>query len=151
MYAVALDKADDELKSVLLFCLENVLLLLSPILPHFCEELFEKMGRRGSVLEQAWPEFREDSLKTDEVLVVVQVNGKLRSKFNVGADDDEEAIKAAALADEKIIRHVQDKPVRKIIVIRKKTNPCKYRGISYETTCMDSNGRSDGCGCRLRL
>ncbi len=120
MYTVDLDKADDELKSVLLFCLEGVVLLLSPILPHFCEELFEKMGHKGSVLEQAWPDFREDSLKTDEVLVVVQVNGKLRSKFNVGVDDDEETIKAAALADEKIIKYVQDKPVRKIIVIRKK-------------------------------
>ncbi|MCG8632874.1 MAG: leucine--tRNA ligase [Desulfobacterales bacterium] len=120
MYGVDLDKADDELKSVLLFCLESVLLLLSPILPHFCEELFEKMGHKGSVLEQAWPDFREDSLKTDEVLVVVQVNGKLRSKFTIGAGEGEEAIKAVALADEKIIKHVQDKPVRKVIVIRKK-------------------------------
>ncbi len=120
MYGVDVDKADDELKSVLLFCLENVLLLLSPIVPHFCEELFEKMGHKDSVLEQAWPEFRGDSLKTDEMLVVVQVNGKLRAKFTVGADDGEDVIKAAALADEKIIKHVQDKPVRKIIVIRKK-------------------------------
>ncbi len=120
MYTLDVEKADDELKSVLLFCLENVLLLLSPILPHFCEELFEKMGNTGSIIEQPWPEFREDSLKTDEVLVVVQVNGKLRSKFTVGADVTEEEIRKTALDDEKIIKYVQDKPVKKMIVIRKK-------------------------------
>lgn len=79
MYTVDLDKADDEMKSVLWFSLENVLLLLSPIVPHFCEELFTRMGHSGSILEQSWPEYREDSLTSDEMLVVVQVNGKLRA------------------------------------------------------------------------
>jgi len=120
MYGVDLDTADDEMKSVLWFCLENILLLLSPILPHFCEELFERMGHSGSVLEQSWPACREDSLTSDEVLVVVQVNGKLRAKFTIGADTDEEEIKKTALADGNIIKYVQDKPIRKIIVIRKK-------------------------------
>ncbi|MCG8566275.1 MAG: leucine--tRNA ligase, partial [Desulfobacterales bacterium] len=120
LYGVKLEKADAEMKSVVRFGLESLVLLLSPIMPHFCEELFRKMGFEGSVLEQAWPKYREDSLKTDEVLVVVQVNGKLRSKFNMGADDDEEAIKAAALGDEKIQKYTEGKEVRKIIVIRKK-------------------------------
>ncbi|HCY88504.1 MAG TPA: leucine--tRNA ligase, partial [Desulfobacteraceae bacterium] len=120
MYTVDIPSADDEMKSVLWFCMESVLLLLSPILPHFCEELFRRMGHDGSVLEQSWPDHREDSLETDEMLVVVQVNGKLRAKFNMGADAQEEEIKTAALADENIIRHVGDKPVRKMIVIRKK-------------------------------
>ena len=120
MYAVDLETADHELKGVMAFCLETALLLLSPIIPHFCEELFEKMGRAGSVLERSWPGFRQDSLKTDQVLVVVQVNGKLRSKFSISADVAEEEIRAAALADEKIQKHVQGKTPRKMIVIRKK-------------------------------
>jgi leucyl-tRNA synthetase len=78
------------------------------------------MGGQGSVLEQPWPEFRTDSLETDEALVVVQVNGKLRSRFNVAADTGDDAIKEMALADEKIARFIQDQPVKKIILINKK-------------------------------
>jgi leucyl-tRNA synthetase len=102
------------------FGLENVLLLLSPILPHFCEELFAKMGGKGSILEQPWPEFRKDSMQTDEVLVVVQVNGKLRAKFSMGADAGEEDIKSAALGNSRIVKYTENKEIRKIIVIRKK-------------------------------
>lgn len=120
MYTIEIDKADVEMRSILLFSLENILLLLSPIIPHFCEELFEKMGNTGSILEQSWPDYRKDSLTTDEVLVVVQVNGKLRAKFTIGTDLDEAGIKALALADERIKKYIQEKPLKKIIVIQKK-------------------------------
>ena len=120
LYAVDLDAADTELKKVFLFSFENILLLLSPIIPHFCEELFEKMGKTGSILEQSWPEYRKDSLETDEVLVVVQVNGKLRSKFTIGAESVEAVIKETALADEKIKKYMEGKTPKKVIVIRKK-------------------------------
>jgi leucyl-tRNA synthetase len=120
VYAIDLDSADPELKKVILFSLENILLLLSPILPHFCEELFENMGKTGSILDQPWPEYREDSLKTDEIIVVVQVNGKLRSKFTIGSDIGEDVIKEIALTDEKIKKHMGDKEPKKVIVIRKK-------------------------------
>jgi len=120
MYGVDIDKADKEMESVFLFCLENILLLLSPIIPHFSEELFEKMGKKGSILEYSWPEYRKDSLETDEVLVVVQVNGKLRSKFSIKSGVDEAGIKEIALSDEKIKKYLQEKPVKKIIVIQKK-------------------------------
>ncbi|MBT7259849.1 MAG: leucine--tRNA ligase [Desulfobacula sp.] len=120
LYSIDLDSADAEMKKVIQFSLENILLLLSPILPHFCEELFEKLGKTASILEQPWPEYRKDSLRTDEVLIVVQVNGKLRSKITIGADVGEEVIKEKALADEKIKKYVGDKVPKKIIIIRKK-------------------------------
>jgi leucyl-tRNA synthetase len=120
VYTIDLDTADPETKAVVLAAMESMVLLLSPIVPHFCEELFEKMGGQGSVLEQPWPAFRKDSLETDEVLVVVQVNGKLRAKFSVAADTDESAIKEAALADDKIARYILDQPVKKIILVNKK-------------------------------
>ncbi len=120
LYAIDIASADNEMKKVILFSLENILLLLSPILPHFCEELFEKLGKTGSIIEQPWPEYRKDSLKTDEMIVVVQVNGKLRSKFTIDADVGEAVIKEQALADEKIKKHLGEKEPKKIIVIRKK-------------------------------
>ncbi|HGY10792.1 MAG TPA: leucine--tRNA ligase, partial [Desulfobacterales bacterium] len=124
LYTIDLDSADTELKKVILFSLENTLLLLSPIIPHFCEDLFKKLGKRsgktGSIIEQPWPEYRKDSLKTDDVLVVVQVNGKLRSKFTIAAESKASEIKKIALADEKIKKHMGDKEPKKVIVIRKK-------------------------------
>ena len=120
MYALDLDAADDELRQVYSFCLENTLLLLSPILPHFCEELFERMGKEGPILRQPWPEYRKDSLLSDEALVVVQVNGKLRSKFSIAAGSSKETIRETALADSKIQKHLEGKTVKKVIVIQKK-------------------------------
>ncbi|MBU8849459.1 MAG: leucine--tRNA ligase [Desulfobacterales bacterium] len=124
LYVIDLDSADVELKKVVLFSLENTLLLLSPIIPHFCEDLFKKLGKRsgktGSIIEQSWPEYRKDSLEADDVLVVVQVNGKLRSKFTINAESKESEIKETALADEKIKKHMGDKEPKKVIMIRKK-------------------------------
>jgi leucyl-tRNA synthetase len=120
---VDLDKADQELKQVCRFSIESILLLLSPIVPHFCEELFEKLNPAGdgiSILEHPWPSYRRDALETDEILVVVQVNGKLRSKFSLDADSDDDLIRQTALADKRIQAHVKDKTPKKIIIIRKK-------------------------------
>ena len=77
-----------------------------------------RLGTPGSTLKPRSP--WQVAQTSDEVLVVVQVNGKLRAKFTIGADTDEDQIKKTALADERIIKYVQDKEVRKIIVIRKK-------------------------------
>jgi leucyl-tRNA synthetase len=120
LYTIDLDTSDKETNAVVLAAINNMVLLLSPFVPHFCEELFEKMGHKGSVLTQSWPKFRKDSLETDEALVVIQVNGKLRAKFSVAADTSEAVIKEMALADENVVRHIQDQPVKKIILVNKK-------------------------------
>ncbi len=78
------------------------------------------MGKKGSIIEHSWPAYREDSLKTDDVLVIVQINGKLRSKFSINADCEEAEIKKIALADTKIKTHMGDKEPKKVIIIRKK-------------------------------
>lgn len=120
LYTVDIDSDDKEMKMVIMFCIENILLLLSPIIPHFCEELFKKLGRNGSIMDQSWPEYRKDSLETDQIMVVVQINGKLRSKFLIKADSQEDEIKQTALADEKIKKYIDGKELKKVIVIRKK-------------------------------
>ncbi len=120
IYAINLEAADTELKRVLSFSLENIILLLSPIIPHFCEEIFEKIGNKGSLLLRSWPEYREDSLESGEITVVVQINGKLRSTFSLKADSDESKVREAALSDEKIKKYMGDKKPKKVIVITKK-------------------------------
>ena len=100
--------------------LEIVVVLLSPIVPHLSEELWEALGNPGSVLEVSWPTYSEEALAEDEILIVIQVNGKVRSRFNIAADADEEAIKDAALADERIISRIGDRQVKKVIVVQNK-------------------------------
>ncbi|MCK5313232.1 MAG: class I tRNA ligase family protein, partial [Desulfobacteraceae bacterium] len=117
---VEVEALSDELKKVISFCIENILILLSPIVPHFSEELWEKYGRKSSIIDYPWPEYREDALQTDEVIIVVQVNGKLRSKFTADVNTDDEAIKKAALSDKNVLKHTSDKDIKKVIVIRKK-------------------------------
>jgi leucyl-tRNA synthetase len=102
------------------FAMETVTLLLSPIVPHFAEELWSELGHPDSILTASWPRYREDALVKDRLTIVVQVNGKLRSRFTVDADADEETIKAGALADQRAAAFIQGKPIRKVIVVRNK-------------------------------
>jgi leucyl-tRNA synthetase len=66
---------------VMRFAMETLTLLLSPIVPHFAEELWERLGNTSSVLLAKWPSFLEEALEKDELVIVIQVNGKLRSKL----------------------------------------------------------------------
>ncbi|MCP4115936.1 MAG: leucine--tRNA ligase [Desulfobacteraceae bacterium] len=120
MYAVDIASGDPRMKEVSLFCSRNVVLLLSPIVPHFAEELWAVMGNEPSIVDQSWPEYREDALVTDEVLIVVQVNGKLRAKFTVDASADDDLIREKALGDEQVQKHIDGKPIKKVIVVKKK-------------------------------
>ena len=94
-----------------------VVLMLSPIVPHICQQLWQQLGHDTLVVEQAWPECDESALARDSIELVVQVNGKLRSKIHVPVDADNDAIENIALADEKIRNNVQDRTVRKVIVV----------------------------------
>jgi leucyl-tRNA synthetase len=107
-------------KGVLRFAVESAILLIAPIVPHIAEELWSHLGKPGSVLHAPWPKYREDALVREELEIVVQVNGKLRSRFTVNAGTDEETIKQQALSDERVIKFLDGKPVRKVIVVKQK-------------------------------
>src|SRR5690606_24535574 len=78
----------------------NLLLMLAPICPFITEELWQRLGRDGSVHEQGWPVADATLLVEDEIEVPVQVNGKVRSQVRVPSDADEEIVVTAALADD---------------------------------------------------
>jgi len=111
---------DREADGVLRFAVETVVLLLSPIVPHFAEEIWEAMGNRSSILTASWPGFRRDALIDDTVEIVIQVNGKLRSRFSVPADPQEAVLEQAALQDERAAKFIAGKPIKKIIVVKGK-------------------------------
>jgi len=97
--------------------LEKAVLMLSPIVPHICHQLWKVLGHDASIANERWPEVDPKAMVADVVQVVVQVNGKLRSRIEVPADANKDALKAAALADENVQRFIGDSELRKVIVV----------------------------------
>jgi leucyl-tRNA synthetase len=103
--------------AVLKEALQSVILLMAPLVPHITEELWQRLGNRTPLTQTSWPEYDPSAVVDEELLIVVQVNGKLRSKITVSADSGDDDIKALAVADGKVLHFVQGQTVRKIIYV----------------------------------
>ena len=97
--------------------LEIITLVLAPIVPHISHALWQALGHERAAVEERWPEVDAGALVQDTVELVVQVNGKLRSRIQVSAAADEAAVRTAALDDEQVKRFIAGKPIRKLIVV----------------------------------
>ena len=97
--------------------LENLVILLHPFVPHITEELWEALGHSPSLWDVPWPSYDPDAVLEEEMLIVVQVNGKLRDRITVPASWDEERIKEQALKSPRIRRHTEGKEIRRIIYV----------------------------------
>jgi leucyl-tRNA synthetase len=109
-----------EKSAVMRLAFESLTLLLSPIVPHIAEEIWAALGHRRSILLAPWPVWREDAIERETALIVIQVNGKLRSRMTavVNAADDE--IQRQALADENVQKFIQGKAIQKMVLVRNK-------------------------------
>ncbi|MFP4194406.1 MAG: leucine--tRNA ligase [Desulfobacterales bacterium] len=106
---------------VMRHALETAVLLLAPMVPHITEELWACLGyKQVSLANAKWPSYRKDALSTDTRVIVIQVNGKLRGKFEIEADADDEAIKERALSDENVNRFIAGKSVKKVVTVKNK-------------------------------
>ena len=104
-------------RAVIQEALEAACLMLSPIVPHVCHRLWHELGHAQAVVDVRWPVVDEAARAQDMLEIVVQVNGKLRSRISVAADADRELIGRLALDDKTVQRFVGDKEVRKLIVV----------------------------------
>ncbi len=114
------EKEDKTALSVVREALEAAILLLTPIVPHITEELWQILGQPKSAADMPWPVFDPAIASEDEMTIVLQINGKLRSRLTVPVDEPEDKIKADALADEKIISFLGNAKVLKVIYVPKK-------------------------------
>jgi leucyl-tRNA synthetase len=96
----------------------KLVLLLAPFAPFMAAELWEQMGGEGVLFRQPWPEADAELARESEIEIPVQINGKLANVVKVAAESDEETIKAAALADEKVAARLVGKTVVKTIVVK---------------------------------
>jgi leucyl-tRNA synthetase len=106
--------------AVLKEAIEALVLMLSPFAPHMAEELWESLGHTGGVVSAGWPTYDEAVARHDEIVVPVQINGKLRARLNVPADLAEDQLRERALTDPQVGPHLQGKEVKKVVVVRGK-------------------------------
>ena len=103
--------------AVLKEAIEALVRMISPFAPHMAEELWEALGHADGVVAAGWPEYDEAVAKADEVVVPVQVNGKVRGRLTVPAGTGEEKLRELALADPHVRPHLEGKTVKKVVVV----------------------------------
>jgi len=118
MNALAKVKDDSEqARAVVQEALEITVLMLSPITPHISHHLWQVLGHDEGIVNVAWPKVDERALVQDKMELMVQVNGKLRSKLSVAVDLAKDAVEKLALEDETVQKFTEGKEVRKVIVV----------------------------------
>jgi leucyl-tRNA synthetase len=97
--------------------LETIVVLLYPFVPHMTSELWENLGHQEGLDGVRWPEYSAEALQEEEVLIVVQVDGRVRGRITVPADAGEKFIKEMALADPKVGDYIRGKDIRRVVQV----------------------------------
>lgn len=111
---------DNRNEAVLKEALEAIVVIIAPFTPHLGEELWTMIGKEGSVFDISWPKYDESAIQLDEIEIVVQVNGKVRSKIMVPVEITEDEMKASALSDDRVKEFIEGKSIVKVVSIPSK-------------------------------
>ena len=106
--------------SVIKEAVDTMVILLHPVVPHITEELWRALGHSDSLAIVSWPTYREEALRKETYLIVIQVNGKLRSRIEIPVSLNEKEIQDLALKDKRVQHFIQDKEIKRVIVVQKK-------------------------------
>jgi leucyl-tRNA synthetase len=106
-----------ERRALLREAVETLLLLLAPFCPHLSEELWARLGHKTGIAAAGWPSFNEAVARADEIVVPVQVNGKVRSRVKVPADATEAHLQEVALAEPQVAKYLHGKTVKKVVAV----------------------------------
>ena len=110
-------KTTSESKKIFAEVIKNILVMLSPFTPHFCDELWEEMGNTGYLFNEKWPSYDKKLTVSSEVVMAVQVNGKVRGTVEVERGTDKDTVEKLALNLENVKKHMEGKTLVKLIVI----------------------------------
>ena len=91
--------------------------MAAPVIPHLAEELWEQIGKPYSIHIQSWPLVNEEAAAEDQIVLVVQVNGKVRDRLTLPVETSEGEAKDAALASQAVQKYLGDKMPRKVIYV----------------------------------
>jgi leucyl-tRNA synthetase len=112
--------APREATAVIREAIEALVIMISPFAPHTAEELWEMTGHTGGIAKATWPSFDEAVAKADEIVVPVQVNGRLRSRLTVAADTPESELRERALAHAAVRPHIDGKTIKSVVIVKGK-------------------------------
>ena len=101
-------------------CLDFIVLMLAPITPHVCDQLWQALGHTSELVNEPWPEHDPSALILEEIEMVVQINGKLRAKLTVPVSADKSSIEQMALSIESVNKFIDGRAVKRVIVVPKK-------------------------------
>jgi leucyl-tRNA synthetase len=93
-------------------------LLMAPFVPHIAEELWARLGGAYSVHQQSWPEWDEAMAAEENIVLVVQVNGKVRARIEAPSDVDDKTAEEIALSDEKVLRQINGRKILKAFYVK---------------------------------
>ena len=110
----------DQDKALVQEALEIIVLMLAPIVPHFCHALWNHLGHSEAVMDAPWPISEEEALTQESITIVLQVNGKLRDRIEVPMDITKENLEQLALTNSAVKRFTEGKVLRKVIVVPKR-------------------------------
>ncbi len=99
------------------FAIESLLMILAPFAPHITEELWHELGYSDTIHIDHWPKWDESQIQSDTMMIIVQVNGKLRAKLNLPVSESDDSIKKLALDDENVQRFTNGAEPKKVIYI----------------------------------
>ncbi len=114
------EQGDELLWSVVREAVETAVLLLSPVVPHLAEEMWQMLGHEVSLLKVPWPSCQTDASEVEKRLIILQVNGKVRSRIEIPASLGEKEVEAEALKEERIRRFIGEKSIKRVIVVPNK-------------------------------
>jgi leucyl-tRNA synthetase len=100
--------------------IDTLVRLLAPYAPHMSEELWERLGHRGGVSRAAWPAHDPKALETSDVMLVVQVNGKVRARMSVPAGATDDQLRKTVLANEQVRKFVDGQPIKQFVIVPKR-------------------------------
>lgn len=119
-YLNSFDENSKESKKVLGDVLNKFVLMLAPFVPHFCAELWEKLGNKTVLSSENWVEYREELTISEEVIIAIQVNGKVRGTLEVARDIDKLVLEKLVLSHENVVKNIENMNIVKIIVVPNK-------------------------------
>ncbi|MGL6064493.1 MAG: leucine--tRNA ligase [Fusobacteriaceae bacterium] len=115
-YLISDDKSQNS-KKILGELLNKVVIMLSPFVPHYCDELWEKLGNKTYLFNEKWVEYIEELTISQEAIIAIQVNGKVRGTVEVEKNIAKEELEKIAVAHENVVKHIEGLEIKKIIVV----------------------------------
>jgi len=109
--------ASEQDRAVVQEALETAILVLSPITPHICHQLWQALGHDEAVVDATWPEADRSAMERSSLEIVIQVNGKLRGRIEAAKDAGKDELEKQALAETSVQRFIEGKSIRKVIVV----------------------------------